>query len=719
MNTNRLYNIFAKVLVFGAIMSFCCFSWAESVAQKAVPDLSKNVHSNISQKGLLADSDNDGLSDGLQKKLKETPSNQLLDVIVTFKGPGNAQSAQNAVGPFKVKREFNIIKGFSATMTAAQARSLARVPGVFRVEENFMVYATLNSANRDFGTEAVRDDFGLTGHEIGICVLDTGVDPSHEQLDNNKVAGFKDFIGTANNAYDDHGHGTHVSSIAAGDGIGGPNASKYKGVAPAAKIYAGKVLDYTGSGYADGIIAGLEWCRSQSEVDIISMSLGTTGSSDGNDSLSQAVNEAVAAPYWKIAVVAAGNSGSGTYTVGSPGAASEAITVGAAAEWSSPEGSPNHSEGVYLASFSSRGPTADGRNKPDLVAPGVSITAAAIDSIGGYVTYSGTSMATPFVSGTVALALEADLNNLNPAQIKNHIISTAKDCGPFGLDNDWGAGLLDGYAFVSDVIGITDSNSFPKLQHREGFVPDNGSWEWSFDVTDSSLPIAVMITIEGGPICPLGDIYCQLGLASWEWTPDLDVELYGPEGFFATSTCMLGAECASYGRQETIHIGIPVIGTYTIYVYPFSGDPNNGKGGNFTVDISSGPLDSDCSDPTDSDNDGTADCNDGCPNDPEKTDPGICGCGISDLDSDGDSTADCNDPCPNDVNDECQADLDCGECFKGSCDGVCHPKEVGTLCPDCTSTPADPPDTECLVEGDPCASKDDCCSGRCVRNKCK
>lgn len=732
MNTNRLYNIFAGALVFGTIMSFCCFSWAESLAQKTAPNLPNNTHSNASQKGLLADHDNDGLSDWLQKKLNETPPNQLFDVIVTFKGPGNAQSAQNAVGPFNVKRKFSIINGFSAAMTAAQAKALARVPGVFRVEENFMVYATLDSANRDFGTEAVRNDFVLTGSEIGICVLDTGVDPSHEQLDDGKVAGFEDFIGTATSAYDDHGHGTHVSSIAAGDGIGSSNAFKYKGVAPDAKIYAGKVLDSSGSGAADGIIAGLDWCSTQPGVDIISMSLGTMESSDGQDSLSQAVNNAVL-NHGKIAVVAAGNSGSGTYTVGSPGAASEAITVGAAAEWSAPEGSPNHSEGVYLASFSSRGPTANERNKPDVVAPGVSITAAAIDTTNGYVTYSGTSMATPFVSGTVALALEADLDNLTPGEVKERIISTAKDCGPPGLDNDWGSGLLDGHAFVSKVIGTNESNSFPRLQHLEGFVPDNGLWQWSFDVNDSSIPIAVMITIEGEPICPGAEILCQWGLYSWEWTPDLDVELWGPNGFLATSTCMLGNECANYGRQETMHVGTPDTGTYTIIVYPFDGDPNNGKGGNFTVDISTGPLDSDCSD-TDSDGDGTADCDDGCPNDPNKTEPGQCGCGTPDTDTDGDGIADCNDP----------PDSGCTSCFKGDCDGICHPKEVGTDCPDCSSTSTeevcddridndgdgftDCSDSECMnddfckncsPEGESCTSNSDCCSGKCAGKRCK
>lgn len=628
MRTNKLFNIFVMALMFGAIPYFGTSSRAESPSQNTTPTLPPGIQKAL-EKGFLADRDEDGISDGLQKKLSEASSDQRFDIIVTFKGPGNARTAQAAVGPFKVKRAFNIINGFSATMTAGQAKALARMPGIFRVEENFTVYATLDSANRDFGIEKTRIAYGLTGKGIGICVLDTGADPLHEQLDNGKIAAFKDFIGTAASAYDDHGHGTHVSSIAAGDGYGGSNAAKYKGVAPDAKIYAAKILNSAGSGSADVIIAGLEWCSGQQGVGIISMSLGTPESSDGNDSLSQAVNSAVSV-HGKTAVVAAGNSGSGTYTIGSPGAASEAITVGAAAEWSAPEGSTNHSDGIYLAPFSSRGPTADGRPKPDIAAPGVSITAAAAGTGNGYVTYSGTSMATPFVAGTVALALEA-ANNQSPADVKRNITSTAKDCGPLGFDNDWGSGLLDGYALTSKVWGATTgSNPFPKLQHIEGSVANGGLWQHSFEVTDPTVPLAVMITIEGNRICPWGDIFCDMGLLSWEWNPDLDAELSGPGGFLATSRCMLEGDCASYGRQETIHVSAPVPGTYTISVYPDSGSINNGMGGNFAVDISTGPV------PVDSGSDL-------CPDDPNKTAPGACGCGIPDIDTDNDGIPDCKD----------------------------------------------------------------------------
>lgn len=115
------------------------------------------------------------------------------------------------------------------------------------------------------------------------------------------------------------------------------------------------------------------------------MSLGTSGSSDGTDTVSQAVNRAADAGI--IPVVAAGNSGPARYTIGSPGAAAKAITVAAMAD-------PNEL-GFGLASFSSRGPTRDERVKPDIAAPGVAIMAPKANTTSQYVAYSGTSMATP------------------------------------------------------------------------------------------------------------------------------------------------------------------------------------------------------------------------------------------------------------------------------------------------------------------------------------
>ena len=98
MNSNKLSQVLAGSLVFGMIVFFYCFSWAESLVLKNTTDLPTTAFSKNPGKSPVADQNNDGLSDGLQGKLIDVPPNQLFDVIVTFKGPGSARSAQQAVG---------------------------------------------------------------------------------------------------------------------------------------------------------------------------------------------------------------------------------------------------------------------------------------------------------------------------------------------------------------------------------------------------------------------------------------------------------------------------------------------------------------------------------------------------------------------------------------------------------------------------------------------
>jgi len=140
-----------------------------------------------------------------------------------------------------------------------------------------------------------------------------------------KVVDGYDFVNNDLDPMDDNGHGTHCAGIAAGNG-------SIKGVAPNAKLYAYKVMDSSGSGYTDDILAAIERAADPNQdndtsdhVDVISMSLG--GSGDPFDALSQAVDNAVDAGV--VVVVAAGNDGPEPGTIGSPGCARKAITVGA------------------------------------------------------------------------------------------------------------------------------------------------------------------------------------------------------------------------------------------------------------------------------------------------------------------------------------------------------------------------------------------------------
>ncbi|MER5754037.1 S8 family serine peptidase [Streptomyces sp. NPDC002088] len=255
---------------------------------------------------------------------------------------------------------------------------------------------------------------GYDGKGVKIAVLDTGADTGHPDLAG-KITESKSFV-PDQEVQDGHGHGTHVASTIVGSGAA--SGGKYKGVAPGADLMVGKVLDNSGSGQDSWIIAGMEWAAN-SGADVISMSLGGTAYA-ASDPVSETV-DALSASTGALFVIAAGNSGPYEQSIGTPGIADSALTVGAV------------SKTDQLASFSSRGPrTGDYGVKPEITAPGVDIVAAraAGTALGtpvddNYTSASGTSMATPHVAGAAALVAQAHPDWTNE-QLKAALASTAK-----------------------------------------------------------------------------------------------------------------------------------------------------------------------------------------------------------------------------------------------------------------------------------------------------
>jgi serine protease AprX len=540
----------------------------------------------------LADTDRDRLDDELERRMRQADHGRRLAVVVATDGSLDLAGAHRAAGSFAVTRTLDLVGGFAARLTPAQIRRLASAPGVVRIDHDAVIRVTMDAARADYGVDAARADLGVTGAGVTVCILDTGADPNHEQL-NSKSIVWHDFIGTSTTPFDDHGHGTHVASIAVGDGVGGPDAARYGGVAPAADLWAGKVLNAAGSGSESGIIDAIEWCADSPEVDVISMSLGSELPSDGTDALGIAANNAVASG--KIVVAAAGNAGDAPDSMASPGAAADVIAVGAASSWSAPPGAQNDANGIYLAPFSSRGgPTFAADQKPDVVSPGVNVMAAKANTGSGYVVNSGTSMATPFTAGSIALALDAWTGAVpTPAEVQAAIEATAEDFGPAGKDADWGAGLIDVLALASFAAGTTGENASPAHVHLSGSVQDSGEWthEFTLGADDLTVPIAASIILDG--TCE--DFFgfgCIFG-----WTPDIDAELYDPNGVrLDVSVCAAieGGDphpgpCA-IGRQETLQSMPTIAGTYLIRLFPFDGDPNFGQGGAFELDLSTGPA---------------------------------------------------------------------------------------------------------------------------------
>ena len=266
-----------------------------------------------------------------------------------------------------------------------------------------------------WGIDRIDAELSLNdGSGVTVCVVDTGIDRDHKDLQAN-IAGGKNFVqkgrkASPNKWDDDNGHGTHVAgTIAALD-----NTFGVVGVSSGASLLGVKVLDRSGSGKLSDVIAGIEYCVNQN-ADVISMSLGT--SSDVT-AMSDAVNLAYANGV--LIVAAAGNDYSSP--VSYPAAYDSVIAVSAT------------TNSDTLASFSNIG------SEVELAAPGVNILSTWND--GSYNTISGTSMATPHVSGVAALAIEAN-PHLSNEEIRSLLQITADDLGVTGRDSYFGYGLVD------------------------------------------------------------------------------------------------------------------------------------------------------------------------------------------------------------------------------------------------------------------------------------
>jgi len=220
------------------------------------------------------------------------------------------------------------------------------------------------------------------GKGVKVAIIDTGIDTAHPDLSGSVDGGYSAITKTENPAdyQDDNGHGSHVAGTVAGkrDGKG------VVGVAPKARLYAVKVLDADGSGNLSDVVDGIVWAA-KNHMDVANMSLGAPVDSEA---MKRAVRFARGSGV--VVVAAAGNSGG---AVGFPGAYEDAIAVAAS------DSADN------LASFSSRGP------EVDFIAPGVDVLSAKMG--GGFISYSGTSMACPHVAGLAALAISQGYAGLN------------------------------------------------------------------------------------------------------------------------------------------------------------------------------------------------------------------------------------------------------------------------------------------------------------------
>lgn len=380
----------------------------------------------------FVDLNGNGIIDLLEKEANTLGPNKLVRAILIGRAGNEAAAvAESArqVPSVHINRVLGSISSVAISAPTNALGALAKLPSVLRIEPDLRVsipqpntsttalrttrpYAPMTAAEAVSGFSTWKGTLSGTG--IDVAVVDTGVDARHVSLAGRVVLGGT-FVATegaclappTDRAVDVNGHGTHVAGIIGGDVASG-------GLAPSSRIISVRVFNCTGSGYMSDIDAALDWLINNRNtggrnIRIANLSLGADVASDGTDATSRLVNRLSIAGV--NVFVAAGNAGlSGKGSVGIPGSARYAITVGAFAA--------EAAGGVNQAFFSSTGPVLSGAPKPDISAPGVDIKSALANttdftaglSVTGTRVLTGTSMATPWAAGLAALALQQQSN---------------------------------------------------------------------------------------------------------------------------------------------------------------------------------------------------------------------------------------------------------------------------------------------------------------------
>jgi subtilisin family serine protease len=388
-------------------------------------------------------------------------SSQTLPIIVTYQGQGlRSLAAAPAAASYHLgsingdalvpaKSDANQVWGWlTGGGASGLATSRALAPGVAKVWLDRRAELLLEQSAPQIGAPTVWAS-GLTGKGVTVAILDSGLRFDHPDLVG-KTLEAVDFTGTRPDASDDAGHGTHVAGIITGTGAA--SGGRYRGIAPDASLVIGKVCTASGSCPTSAIIAGMEWAAARARI--VSMSLGSTAASDGTDPLAVAADN-LSAQYGTLFIAAAGNAGA-EFRVGSPAAATSALAVASV------------QKDDTLSSFSSRGPRiGDYAVKPEIAAPGGLIVAARakgtpngdLDPIDdNYTRLSGTSMATPHVSGGAALLLQQHPDWTGP-QLKAALMSSAKPLGGLRVADE-GAGRIDLVRATQQTVRATGSISF-------------------------------------------------------------------------------------------------------------------------------------------------------------------------------------------------------------------------------------------------------------------
>lgn len=345
----------------------------------------------------------------LLNKITSLSNEKFLDVVIYF---NDYEKIKNLLKTYNINNQYyEFINAIGARLNTRQIFSLSSHKVVEYITSASKVEALMDIAKKTINIEKLHCQ-NILGQNKTLAIIDTGIASHLDFLSfKNRIIYFYDFVNKKTNFYDDNGHGTFVSGVAAGNGF--LSAGKYTGIAPMANIIMLKALDKRGEASAFNILDSMEWIYNYGKeynIDAVCMSFGSNPL-DRNDPLAMGAN----ALYNKgiTVIAAAGNSGPEPRTIKSPGVSNKIITVG---------GVDDRQEQISVPDFSSRGP-AYSIYKPDLLAPSVEIVSTNFENVENipYTTMSGTSVATPIVAGTVLLLKQIN-KDLTPLQIKRLLL---------------------------------------------------------------------------------------------------------------------------------------------------------------------------------------------------------------------------------------------------------------------------------------------------------
>ena len=423
--------------------------------------------------------------------------NETKPMIVGFKDKTSVTSflsKEVQITENKKITQFKIIPAIAIELSTEESEELKKNPNVAYVEEDGITHITeevlwwnvnRTGADRVWGIGGVPEIIpgNNAGGNVKIAFLDTGISDDHPDI---SVAGGISFIFNSDkvipndNWTDGHGHGTHVAGTAVlrGNDQGGI------GIAPEAEAYAVKVIGDEGCGSTSDAISGIEWAVAN-DMDIISMSFALWWPSTSlEEACNNAYNEGI------VLVAGAGNNGA---SVQCPASCDSVIAVSATTITDE------------IAEYSNQG------LEIELAAPGSDILSASIDD-GYYTLMSGTSMATPHVTGVVALLLNTpindsyDANNNNqwdPDEVRQRLQDTATDMGAEGRDNLFGFGMV---------------NAYEATNIKEDEIPNDWNpWNDNCDISNIEISMAEWHWVTDTPINGHIISNVEISLLEYQW----------------------------------------------------------------------------------------------------------------------------------------------------------------------------------------------------------